>query len=204
MKKINFIFTSILISFALTVALGFIPAKNNTALALMIELGIEDLTKEADLILKGKVVDIKSEWNEDKTKIYTYITLNVNERIKGRPQRRIVTIRQLGGEVDGIGLVVSDSAVFKKGEDAIVFLKPDRTHHAGRLRRAGRGVINEIVGKEQGKYAVAEDGVTRRKMVTVGRGKFATRNGRIVPRIGRKVLLEDFIGQIKSIKEERQ
>jgi len=201
MKKTNFVFTSVLISFVLTGALGFIPTKNNTALALMVELKLEDLTKEADSILRGEVTDIRSEWNENKTRIYTYITLSVKERIKGASTGNVVTIRQLGGKVGRKSLSVSNSAIFEKGEEAVVFLKPEMVQQAARLHRVGtRGVIHKIVGKEQGKYNVARGGVAGRSMVTLGRGTFATTTGAIVTKAGKQIALEDFIAQIKKVK----
>ncbi len=204
MKKINSIISSVLISFVLAGALGFVALQTSPALALMIKLGLEDLSKEADFILRGEVTEVRSEWSEDKTVIYTYITLTVKERIAGQYEAETVTIKQLGGEVDGIGMSVSDSAVFKKGEDAIVFLKPDRSQQAVRLQQAGRGVITEIVGKEQGKYTVAEDEVTGTQAITVNKGTFGTKTGQMVTGTGKMIPLEDFVGQIKKIKEERQ
>ena len=201
MKKTNFVFTSVLISFVLTGALGFIPAKNNTALALMIELKLEDLTKEADSILRGEVTDIRSEWNENKTRIYTYITLSVKERIKGSSTGNTVTIRQLGGKVGKKALFVSNSAIFQKGEEAVLFLKPEMVERAARVHRVGtRGIIHKIVGKEQGKYHIAKDGVVGVRMVTMGRGTFATTAGAIVTKAGKQIALEEFIRQIKQVK----
>ena len=200
MKKFNFIFTSILISFVLTGMLSFITCQTSPAIALMIELGLEDLTKEADFILRGEVTEMKSEWNADKTVIYTHITLNVKERIHGRHEANTITIKQRGGKVDGIGMAVSDSAVFMKGEDVIVFLKPESTPQVARLQQAGRGVITEIVGKEQGKYRIAKDEIAKTEAVVVNKAIFATKKGELVTRAGKRIPLEEFIGEIKRIK----
>jgi len=201
MKKINFIFTSVLISFVLTGALGFIPINNNAALALMVELKLEDLTKEADSILRGEVTDMRSEWNENKTRIYTYITISVKERIKGSSTGNTVTIRQLGGTVGRKSLFVSNSAIFQKGEEAIVFLKPETVERAARIHRVGtRGIMHKIVGKEQGKYHIAREAATRKGLVTLGRGTFATTTGEIVTKAGKQIALEEFIRQIKQVK----
>lgn len=200
MKKTNFILTSILISFVLTGVLSFIPINTRPAIALMIELGLEDLAKEADFILRGEVTEMKSEWNADKTVIYTYITLKVKERIYGQYEADTITIKQRGGKVDGIGMAVSDSAVFMKGEDVIVFLKPQGTPQAARLQQVARGVITEVVGKMQGKYTVTKEGVAEGKTVIVNKGVFATKEGELVTRAGKKMPLEGFIGEIKRIK----
>ena len=195
MKKTNPILASILICFMLVVVAILIPARTDIAIALMVEMGVEDLARDADSVLRGEVTGIKSEWDEGKSKIYTYITLSVKERIKGGATEDTVTIRQLGGKVGKMRLTVSDSAVFNKGENLIVFLKSEGVQRS-RRRRA----INKIVGMEQGKYSIARDSLTGRHMVTVGKGTFATGTGAIVSRAGRQIVLEDFIGQIKRVK----
>jgi hypothetical protein len=205
MKKINFMINSVLISFLLTGAFGLFAISGNRAMALMVELGLDELTQDADLILRGEVTDMKSEWNEDKTAIYTYITFNVKERIHGEYDTQTITIKQRGGEVDGIGMVVSDCAEFKKGEEAIVFLKPERDVQAVRLRRAGRArTITELVGKNQGKYSVAKDDIAQAEAVVVNKAVFATRDGKLITRPGKRIPLKDFVGDIKRIKDRRK
>lgn len=110
MKKRNFMLTVILISL-----FSLILLQTNPAVALMIELGPEDLTKEADFVLRGEVTDIKCQWNDNKTKIYTYIALTVKEWIVGQSEDKTTTIKQLGGEIGGRGMLVSGSPKFKRG-----------------------------------------------------------------------------------------
>ena len=200
MKKMNFILTSILISFLITGAYGLIAVQTNQAHALMVELGLEDLTGESDFILRGEIAEVKSEWNEDRTLIHTYITLSVKERIHGQGAAETITIKQRGGEVDGIRMAVSNCAIFKPGEDVVVFLKPDSTPQAARLQQMRGRVVTQIVGKEQCKYTVAEDQATRAEAVIVNRAVLATREGAIVTRPGKRIPLEEFVGDIKRIK----
>jgi hypothetical protein len=49
----------------------------------------------------------------------------VREHLKGKPTASEVVIRVPGGEVDDMGLAVSDAPWFDPGEDVLVFLTPE-------------------------------------------------------------------------------
>lgn len=122
--------------FMLLVA-AFVPRQ---ALGLMQKMELSQLTARADLIVVGQVKEIQSRWDPGET-IFTYVTIAVEQSEKGSPGAE-VTLRFPGGEVGGIGLWVSDSPVFKKGEKVKVFLKGKE--------------IYDIVGLYQGKYSITE------------------------------------------------
>ena len=52
----------------------------------------------------------------------TYITLQVDEVIKGRLIGSRIVIKELGGVVGNLGLAVGDSAVYSPGEEVMTFL----------------------------------------------------------------------------------
>ena len=76
----------------------------------------------ADVVVTGRVDAVASAWDPAVNTIYTYITLDVDQIFKGSVGDRIV-IKQLGGEVDGIGLVVADQATFSLGERVLLYLE---------------------------------------------------------------------------------
>jgi hypothetical protein len=117
------------------------------ASALMVKLSLEELTTESNSIIIGKVDDIKCAWDEEHRFIYTYVTIKVEETLKGSLKDRIV-VRHLGGEVDGKGLGVSDQPSFKMGERVLLFLTGERE----------KGVY-EVYGWFQGKYTIVDDTV---------------------------------------------
>ncbi len=88
-----------------------------------IQSEIKNLSKGADLIVTGKVVDQKSLWNSDKSKIYTNVTIQVDEFLKGSNNQNRIVITHLGGEVGNVGETYSHVPVFTNDEDVLVFVK---------------------------------------------------------------------------------
>src|SRR5439155_5909244 len=59
------------------------------------------LVHESSDIVIGEVAGIQAHWNERHTKIVTDVEIRVSQTLKGVPTERL-TLRQLGGEVDGM------------------------------------------------------------------------------------------------------
>lgn len=116
---------------------AFVPQQ---ALGLMEKMDPSQLTARADLIVVGQVKGMESRWDPGET-IFTYVTIAVEQSEKGSSGAE-VTLRFPGGEVGEIGLRVSDSPVFQKGEKVKVFLKGKETY--------------DIVGLYQGKHTITE------------------------------------------------
>lgn len=82
-----------------------------------------DLAKEAQVIARGKVRAMKSEWNDEKTYIWTFVTLAVSDTVKGADMRgKEIQIKIPGGVVGDIGQRQSNQVTFQEGEDVVVFL----------------------------------------------------------------------------------
>ena len=96
-----------------------------TAQALMIEFSLDELTEGSDSIVIGSVISTSSQWNTDKTSIYTTVVISVEEIIKGEKELEgeRITIVNAGGEVEGVIQAVSDIPVFNQGERALIFLQ---------------------------------------------------------------------------------
>jgi hypothetical protein len=195
MRKTNFILFFVLISFMLMLLGLDTTITTAKSFALMLESGVEDLTNKADSIVIGEVTDVKSEWNQERTAIYTYVTILVKEWVKGQSTDNTITIKQLGGKVGNIGMEVSECAKYAKGEEVLIFLESDR------IQKIGANKIGRVVNMHQGKYSVEKDKITGAKMLTVRGGVFATKEGKIVIKNGKRMLMEDFIGQIKQTIE---
>lgn len=88
----------------------------------MVKLTLEELVARADWIVIGKVTEKKSQWNADRTSIYTLVTLAVEQWLKGQSGNNKMVIKVPGGEVGGITQQVEDAASFHTGEKALVFL----------------------------------------------------------------------------------
>ena len=117
--------------------------------AIMVKMGLEELTADADSIVVGTVENVTSQWNEDNSSIYTTVVVSVEEKIKGSQAGNTITIVVPGGHVDGITQIVSDTPVFNPGEEALLFLKelPGQPF----IRRQTRPRYHELSGNFQGK-----------------------------------------------------
>lgn len=83
----------------------------------------DQLAQYSTAIVAGRVVDITTGRDPRTNAIYTYVTLAVDEVIKGAIAEREVTIKQLGGQIGDEGLGVAGQALFGQGEDVLVFLE---------------------------------------------------------------------------------
>lgn len=108
----------------------------------MVKISTEELVKEADHIVIGTVIGMESSWDAEGRWIRTYVSLSVEESIKGALRGKQVVISYIGGLVGEIGLWHSDTPNFKKGQRVFVFLQPDN-----------RGAF-KVVGRQQGKFTI--------------------------------------------------
>jgi len=115
-------------------------------LALMHKISVEDLTKEADVIVIGDIKEVESRWNFWRTEIHTYSTVSVKKYIKGTGTETLIIITK-GGTVGDLVAWVEDTPVFTKNETVLVFLK-----------KTGREF--SVAGSVQGKYILENEEVS--------------------------------------------
>ena len=129
-----------LIGIALIAAILSAPAFATT----VARLNLEQLVQRADLIVQGHVESVYCQWDEVRRLVFTYISIRVDEPIKGE-RRQSVLIRQIGGTVGTIQMSIAGVPQFTSGEMAIVFLKhqDDSTF--------------QVVGMSQGLYKIVEN-----------------------------------------------
>jgi hypothetical protein len=77
----------------------------------------------------------------ESSRIYTYISLSVEDPLKGDARRSLV-VRQVGGSAGGRTTWIAGMPQFKSGDSVIVF-----------LRNRGDGTF-DITGLNQGKYDI--------------------------------------------------
>ncbi len=100
---------------------------------------LPQLVSASDNIVQGRVESIESRLESNR--IYTYISINVDEPLKGAA-RRAVLLRQLGGTVGNKRTWIAGMPEFRKGSQVIVFLRD---------RRDG---TFDVAGLNQGKYEI--------------------------------------------------
>ncbi len=113
----------------------------------VIPLPIERLTAEADLILYGRVNGISVQ-RDDTGRIYTKVTLGVDETWRGDSVSGDFTLVHSGGVLGGEQSVTDGEVDFRVGEEVVLFL---------RINSRGEGVT---LGMKQGKFEVLrQDGL---------------------------------------------
>jgi hypothetical protein len=105
------------------------------------KLSFERLIGEADVIVRGRVDELKTRQASDRRSIMTIVTVSVERQFKG-PRISSLTIEQPGGSIGDIAQGVPGLPEFSSGEDVILFLKRHRRD------------VFRIVGGKQGKFSV--------------------------------------------------
>jgi hypothetical protein len=106
-----------------------------------------DPLPEAPLAITGRVEQVESRWDDATRTIVTYVDVAVDRRLRGAVPDRIV-LKQIGGEVGGLGLFVAGQARFTPGEGALLLLAVsprDGTLHTAGLGRGKLAVDDTLV-----------------------------------------------------------
>lgn len=119
-------------------------------------LTTQELTDQSDVVAVGKVSAMKSEWNPDKSRIITRVSINVREYLKGGGSDQSLDVVTLGGEVGDVGEIYSSTVRFYRDEEVVVFAR----------KKSGRD--HEVAGGPQGRVAIHEERGTGVKTVQRG------------------------------------
>ena len=91
---------------------------------------------QAAFIVRGQVMDVRSSREKDGS-IYTFITIKVDEYVRGKGPQTVM-IKQFGGRIEENGQITvvsdDDTPVFKVGESGYLYLdQPDTPFYAGQF-----------------------------------------------------------------------
>ena len=134
-----------------------ICAVSFTSFAQQIKTELKDLSKGADVILTGKVTQQTSSWNENKTRIYTQATIQVEEYLKGNNTGNSITVIYPGGEVGDVGELYSHMPKFQDKEEVLVFLKKDKKSSDYRVFNGEEGKLSVINDPKTGERVTASN-----------------------------------------------
>jgi hypothetical protein len=110
----------------------------------LIPRSLEELSTSAERIVMARCESAAAHWNADHSQILTAYRFHVTRALKGEDSPTI-TLDELGGFVDGKGMMVADVPRYTVGEGVLLFAA--RTE-IGRWRTLGAG---------QGKFSLSRD-----------------------------------------------
>jgi hypothetical protein len=111
----------------------------------VVAMTLEQMSERADTIFLGRVTGTRADWNAERTRIYTHVTLEVDRYLKGGGGSRVETVRLLGGQVGPYLAMVPGSPRFATGEEVLLFC-------------AGGGArIPTVLGMSLGKFTITSD-----------------------------------------------
>lgn len=87
-------------------------------------LSIEELATQATYIVEGRILDVRGEWNSDRTQIFSIVRFAVANNMKNEFPLPEVTMKVLGGEIpaEQIGMALPELPRFVAGDNMILFL----------------------------------------------------------------------------------
>ncbi len=118
---------------------------SEAAASTVVAMTLEQMSERAETIFLGRVTGTRADWNAERTRIYTYVTLEVERYLKGGNEPRVVTVRHLGGRVGPYLAMVPGSPQFDMGEEVLLFCT------------GGGARIPTILGMSLGKFTIATD-----------------------------------------------
>lgn len=144
------------------------PAARATQVTL---LDTRALVRESSAIVIGQIEGSSARWNDNHTMIVTEVTVQVSQTLKGPASQRL-TLRQIGGEVDGLRYSIEGSPNFTPGEEALLFVWRDS---AGNM---------QVDGLAQGKFDITRDPATGERMVQRSLKGLAIRDAKTLRMVG--------------------
>lgn len=188
--------------FVTALSAGVLSA-GSAASAVLERMTLEDLARSADLVVVGTVVSRTSHYDAPPRadRIVTDVVVRVDRPVRGEAGSEVV-VTTPGGEVDGLGQIVTGAPVLRPGEQVVLFL---RTDPAGPPATGVSPAVPRrvIVGLSQGLFVVVRAGAeasprARQRLsgaYVVGEGEG--------PQVEMDLDLEDLVRSVRTVEPGR-
>ena len=115
-----------------------------------VEMSFDRVASEASLIARGTVVDTFSAWDDAHEVIYTYATLRVHRYFGETTGPDTVTVREVGGTVDGYTQEAIGFPAIRRGENVVFMLSrwDDSTDYRIHAFNQGKYIVRNRGGVE--------------------------------------------------------
>jgi len=154
-------FNAVLSCFVILIIVVVMTIANGKASSVL-EVSLDEMLQQSQLVFEGTVTAINAKEDSQK-RIHTYVTFEINDIIKGKYPGNTLTLRFLGGTVDGLTMTVSDMRLPQQGEHGIYFVESVERYQ-----------VNPLYGWSQGHFIVERDDTgigritTNRRLPVVG------------------------------------
>ena len=133
----------------LIASLVIAPALHATVL---VPAEFREIVSGSQIIVHGRVADVRGEWTDDRRRIETIVTLDAGTYLKGGPGEN-VTFRVPGGTVGRYRTLMVGAPEFRAGDEVVLFLK------------ANGPSVAHVFGLSQGVFRVRRDSRTGQRLV---------------------------------------
>ena len=130
---------------SLSAVLALLIGASSSWATLVPRMSFEEVVARSQSIVHGTVVRTWSDWDEDRTAIWTHYEIKVSASLKGEDGDTVV-VSEPGGSVDGKHMQIAGTPKYEMGEEVMLFAAPTPI---GYLRTCGWG---------QGKFKVSASG----------------------------------------------
>ncbi|MCK4857145.1 MAG: hypothetical protein KAT58_04175 [candidate division Zixibacteria bacterium] len=119
------------------------------------KMSLPELTRNSEAIVIGTVTEVSSSWATDRAQIFTSVTLNVSESLKGN-KSGVITFTQIGGVVGDTRVSVAGFPKFVEGSEVLLFLANDPDGYIPTIG-LGQGKFDILTDQQTGEKTVAND-----------------------------------------------
>ena len=124
----------------------------NLRATVLLSAEFREVVAGSQIIVYGRVADVRPEWSGDRARIDTVVTLEAGTYLKGGPGES-VTFRVPGGQIGRYRNVMIGAPQFQTGEEVVLFLS------------AAGPAVAHVFGLSQGVYRVRVDTRTGQRLV---------------------------------------
>jgi hypothetical protein len=130
-----------------------------------VDMSFDQIAREAKYVVRGHVLDTWTQWDESREVIYTYATVRVTRYFGETTGPDVLTIREVGGTIDGYTQEAVGFPVIRRNEQIVAFLAEDggtdlRIH----AYNQGKFLVRERRGREVLVADPVKQGDERREM----------------------------------------
>lgn len=153
----------------------------------MKEASIEKMTKDADLIIVGRVESMDCRWVQNGRMIHTFVTISIENLIKGTLDSKSIIVEVPGGIVGEVAAMPMGEAKFYPKEEILLFLVKNKIIPSATYF---------VVGLCQGKFRINQKDINNKNILErdLEGITLIEKKGRFIPKY-----LDELINEVKKI-----